>query len=98
MMSLNAPLGYAIPEETVRVAQAAFPKGTRYMQMRDAFGPIYTNPLFAHLFPRDGQPAEDPARLALVLIMAFAEGLSDRQAAGAVRSRIDLKCATRCRF
>jgi len=68
-MSLNAPLGYAVPEETARVAQAAFPKGTRYMKMRDVFGPIYSNAAFAHLFPRDGQPAEDPARLALVLII-----------------------------
>src|SRR5919204_3429441 len=93
VMSLNAPLGYAIPEETVRVALAAFPKGTRYMQMRDVFGPIYTNAAFAHLFPRDGQPAEDPARLALVLIMQFADGLSDAQAADAVRGRIDWKFA-----
>ena len=92
-MSLNAPLGYAVPEETARVAQAAFPKGTRYMKMRDVFGPIYSNAAFAHLFPRHGQPAEDPARLALVLIMQFADGLSDEQAADAVRGRIDWKYA-----
>jgi transposase len=75
MMSLNAPLGYVVPEETARVAQAAFPKGTRYMQMRDVFGPIYSNPAFAHLFPHNGQPAEDPARLALVLMMRFGDAL-----------------------
>ena len=92
-MSLNAPLFYVIPEETIRVAQAAFPKGNVYMQMRDALGPIYTNQAFAHLFPPDGQPAEDPARLALVLVMQFAEGLTDRQAADAVRGRIDWKYA-----
>ena len=92
-MSLNAPLGYVVPEETARLAQAAFPKGTRYMQMRDVFGPIYSNPAFAHLFPHNGQPAEDPARLALVLIMQFADGLSDEQAADAVRGRIDWKYA-----
>ena len=88
-MSLRAPLMYCIPEETARVARAAFPKGNPYLRMHDELGPIYTNPMFAHLFPNDGQPAEDPARLALVLIMAFAEGLSDRQAADGVRSRID---------
>lgn len=92
-MSLRAPLMYCIPEETARVARAAFPKGNPYMRMHDELGPIYTNPMFAHLFPNDGQPAEDPARLALVLIMAFAEGLSDRQAADGVRSRIDWKFA-----
>ncbi len=40
--------------------------------MRDVFGPIYSNAAFAHLFPRDGQPAEDLARLALILIIQFA--------------------------
>ena len=93
VMSLRAPLWYCMPEETARVARAAFPKGNPYMRMLDELGPIYSTPMFAHLFPNNGQPAEDPARLALVLIMAFAEGLSDRQAADGVRSRIDWKYA-----
>ncbi len=97
-MSLRAPLVYSIPEETARVARAAFPKGNPYMRMRDTLGPIYTNPEFAHLFPKTGQPAEAPAHLALVTVMQFAEGLSAAQAATAVRARIDWKCATRCRF
>ena len=92
-MSLRAPLFSCIPDETARVARAAFLKGNPYMCMYDELGLIYTNPLFAPLFPNNGQPAEDPARLALVLIMAFAEGLSDRQAADGVRSRIDWKYA-----
>lgn len=92
-MSLRAPLVYCMPDETVRVAHAAFPKGNPYMHMRDTLGPIYTNPEFAHLFPTTGQPAEAPAHLALVTIMQFAEGLSDSQAADAVRSRIDWKYA-----
>ncbi len=92
-MSLHAPLFYQLPDETVRVAQAAFPKGNPYMRMRDAFGPLYTNPEFAALFSTTGQPAEAPAHLALITIMQFAEGLSDAQAADAVRSRIDWKYA-----
>ena len=80
-MSLRAPLFYPIPEQTVSVAQAAFPTGNPSMRMRDALGPIYTNPDFAQLFPKDGQPAEAPAHLALVTVMQFAEGLSDSQAA-----------------
>jgi transposase len=90
-MSLNAPLFSVIPEETVRVAQAAFPKGNRYLRLRDTFGPLFYNPDFAHLFSHTGQPAEDPARLALITILQFAERLSDEQAADAVRSRIDWK-------
>jgi hypothetical protein len=72
-MSHHAPLAYAIPEETVRVAHAAFPKGNLYLQMRDELGPIYTNHQFAALFSPTSQPAEDPARLALVLVMQFTE-------------------------
>ena len=88
-MSLRAFPGSPIPEDTVRVARAAFPKGNRYMQMHDALGSIYSDGQFAGLFSQTGQPAEAPARLALVLVLQFAEGLSDRQAADAVRGRID---------
>ena len=92
-MSVPAPLSDAIPEETLRVARAAFPKGNVFMRMHDELGPLSRHPQFATLFSPTGQPAEDPARLALVLVMQFAEGLSDRQAADAVRGRIDWKYA-----
>lgn len=82
-----------IPEETIRVARAAFPKGNNYMRMRDELGTLYTDDDFADLFPRCGQLALAPWRLALITIMQFAEGLSDRQAADAVRARIDWKYA-----
>ena len=92
-MSLHPQVVYLVPEETARVARAAFPKGNVYMQMYDELGLIYENHQFATLFPRCGQPAEDPARLALILVMQFAENLTDRQAADAVRGRIDWKYA-----
>jgi transposase len=63
------------------------------MTMRDTLGVIFEDEDFAHLFPQRGQPAMAPWRLALVTIMQFAEGLSDRQAADAVRARIDWKYA-----
>jgi transposase len=92
-MSLPASPDSTIPEDTLHVAHAAFPKGNVFMRMRDALGPIYSNPPFASLFSHTGQPAEAPARLALVLVMQCAEGLADRQAADAVRRRIDWKYA-----
>ena len=92
-MSLQVQGPNPIPEETARVAHAAFPNGNLYMRMRDHFGALFTDDAFASLFPPRGQPAEDPARLALVTILQFAEGLSDRQAADAVRARIDWKYA-----
>jgi transposase len=90
-MSLQANLGSSVPYETARVARAAFPKGSAYLTLRDELETVYTDGLFAGLFPKRGQPAEAPARLALVTVLQFAEGLSDRQAAEAVRSRIDWK-------
>ncbi|HVO71035.1 MAG TPA: transposase, partial [Aggregatilineaceae bacterium] len=80
-----------VPEETARIAQAAFPKGTIYLQLREELGTIYEDAFFAELYPPDGQPAASPWRLALVTVLQFAENLPDRQAADAVRSRIDWK-------
>jgi transposase len=82
-----------VPEETARIARAAVPKGTVYVQMRDVLGSIYTDEQFADLFAVRGRPVVPPWRLALVTVMQFAEGLSDRQAAEAVRVRIDWKYA-----
>jgi transposase len=92
-MSLQVHAPTPIPEETVRVAHAAFPQGNVYMQMRDVLGTVSDDARFAPLFARRGRPAEPPWRLALVTVMQFAEGLSDRQAAEAVRARIDWKYA-----
>lgn len=92
-MSLKLEAIGPIPETTAQVARAAFPKGNVYMQMRDGLGTIYDDSLFASLFAIRGRPAETPWRLALVTVMQFAEGLSDRQAAEAVRARIDWKYA-----
>lgn len=92
-MSLQPISILEIPEETARVAHAAFPKGNPLMRLRDELGSIYADEQFTDLFPSRGQPAASPARLALVTVMQFAEGLSDRQAANAVRSRIDWKYA-----
>ncbi len=58
-----------IPEATVRVAHAAFPKGNAIMRLRDALGPIYTDEQFRTLFPHDGQPALSPGLLALVTVV-----------------------------
>lgn len=82
---------YDIPCETQRVARAAFPKGNVYMQLRDELGHLYTDEMFGDLFSSTGQPAQAPWRLAWVTILQFAEGLTDRQAADAVRDRVAWK-------
>lgn len=92
-MSLPIQQIAEIPEMTSEIAHKAFPKGNVYMQMRDELGSIFADDVFANLYPNNGQPAIRPWRLALVTIMQFGENLSDRQAADAVRGRIDWKYA-----
>lgn len=90
-MSLYQSHDFEIPEETRRVAQAAFPKGNVYLIMRDKLGPLFSDADFARLFDWRGQAGVSPGLLAMVTIMQYMEGLTDRQAAEAVRGRIDWK-------
>jgi transposase len=90
-MSLKPELILEVPELTEEVARAAFPQGNPYLTLRDNLGTIFEDEDFIDLFPEYGQPALSPWRLALVTIMQFRENLTDRQAAEAVRSRIDWK-------
>ncbi len=92
-MSLRPAPIPVILAETLRVARAAFPQGNIYIQLKDELGSVYEDELFAHLFPQRGQPAASPWQLALITVMQYMEGLSDRQAVDAVRSRIDWKYA-----
>jgi transposase len=82
------PIG-PVPEDTARVAKAALPRGNLYMRMRGVLGAIYADEDFSELVEVRGRPAIAPGRLALVTMMQFSEGLSDRQAAEAVRARIE---------
>lgn len=92
-MSLRPQHPEPVPDETARVARAAFPAGNLYLQMRDTLDVIYADADFLHLFPGHGKPAYAPWRLALATLFQFAEHLPDRQAADAVRGRIDWKYA-----
>ena len=90
-MSLHPQEIAPIPEETARVARLILPQGNRYLLLRDELGSIYTDELFVALYPKLGSFAEAPWRLALVTVMQFMENYTDRQAAEAVRTRIDWK-------
>jgi len=90
-MSIHPKKIKPVPLQTRQITQAAFPQGNRYMQLRDTLGTLYDDGLFVDLFQQQGQPAQAPWQLALVMLMQFAENLSDRQAADAVRGRIDWK-------
>ncbi|TME10765.1 MAG: IS1182 family transposase [Chloroflexi bacterium] len=92
-MSLKSQGMEPVPEETARLAHIVCPAENLCLLMRDELGEVFQDELFASLFPRRGQPAEAPWRLAMVTVLQFAEGLTDRQAANAVRTRIDVKYA-----
>jgi transposase len=92
-MSLQPEDLPAIPEETARVARSLFPKGNRYMWLRDELGAIYHDEQFATLYPNVGQVAEQPWRVAVMSLIQYMENYTDRQAAEAMKTRIDLKYA-----
>ncbi len=90
-MSSIPEMSTSIPAETARVARAAFRKGNRCLTLRDQLGDLFTDQTFAALFASTGRPAESAGCLAWVTVLQFVEDLPDRQAAEAVRSRIDWK-------
>jgi transposase len=93
-MSLRPEPLPAIPAATVAAVRAAFPKGNLYFDLRAEVGTLYADQLFTDLYPPEGRPVEvAPWRLALVLVMQYIEGLTDRQAADAVRRCMDWQYA-----
>ncbi|MGW2770810.1 transposase [Streptomyces sp. NPDC001275] len=90
-MSLESRRDVGAPELTARVVRASFPRGTLAIRVREALGPLFEDASFAEAFPLRGCPAVSPGALALVSVLQYAEGLSDRQAADQVRARMDWK-------
>jgi len=78
---------------TARVARASNPQGTTAMWVRDQLDGLWCDEDFAAWYPRDGRPGLSPAQLATVCVLQFLLNLSDRQAAEAVRCRLDFKYA-----
>ena len=68
-MSRYQSHNFEIPEETIQVAQAAYPKGNIYMLMRDKLGPLFSDAEFADLFSWQGQSGVSPGLLAMVTVM-----------------------------
>jgi transposase len=75
------------------MARASNPSGTTAMWVRDRLDGLWDDRDFASWYPRDGRPGLSPAQLATVCVLQFLLNLSDRQAAEAVRCRIDFTYA-----
>ena len=50
-MSLPSQLLPAVPEDTARIARAAFRRGNPYVLLRDKLGAVFTGADFADLYP-----------------------------------------------
>lgn len=88
-MSLQPRNRMDVPENTLDLMHTIFPKGHPFIDIRAEFGPLFHDEQFAHLYDHQGRPVLSPSMLALVLVLQQMEGLTDRQAADAVRTRID---------
>jgi transposase len=92
-LSVRLRSGEHVPFLTAQVARASNPGGTTAMWVKDRLNGLWRDEDFLDWYPRDGRPGLSPAQLATVCVLQFLLDLSDRQAAEAVRCRIDFKYA-----
>jgi transposase len=90
-MSMQPQPWPEVPADTARVARRAFRKGTLAIRARDELGAWYEDEAFAAAYGARGKPGISPAQLAMVTVLQFTQNLTDRQAADAVRGRLDWK-------
>ena len=84
------------PDPVVAAAIRAKYDGRRLplaVAVRDRLGQWLADELFAAAFGVRGRPGWPPSRLAVVTVLQMAEDLTDRQAAEAVRTRLDWQYA-----
>ena len=91
------PRPWPEPAPEMVAAVAAMYRGKRERPLpvvvRDQLGEWLADEQFAGAYGKRGKPGWPPGRLALVTVFQMAEDLTDRQAAEAVRTRIDWKYA-----
>ena len=92
-MSLQPRRLPEVPADTARAARVAFPRGSLAVRIRDERGEVWSDQRLRGLFGVRGKPGISPAQLMIVLVLAMAENLTDRQAADMVRRAIDGKYA-----
>jgi transposase len=90
-MSLKSVSHSHIPDNTAYLLERICPDGHPFITLREELGSLFTDEQFAHLYSHQGRPVVSPATLALVCILQYMEGLTDRQTVQAVQMRIDWK-------
>jgi len=90
-MSVHAHLPNPVPAETAAVARAAFRRGNLYLALRDHLGPLVSDADLRDLYDHQGRPVLSPGSLATVVMLQYAEGLSDRdRGRGAEPDRLEV--------
>jgi len=93
MRAVPLPEPDPVVAAAVRAMFAGKRKAPLAVTMRDRLGEWMTDGLFASAFGTRGRPGLPPAQLALVTVLQMTENLAGRQAAEAVRTRLDWKYA-----
>lgn len=92
-MSLKPQPSRPMSEELARIGAALLPPDSPYRLVGDQLFALYHNADFADLYHAEGKPALPPVDLLFVLAFQTLEDVGDRQAAAAVRLRLDWKYA-----
>src|SRR5215211_8252993 len=92
-MCLKIRLPWVMPEETGRIGKLLLRDNDPYRLIGDQLFAKWKEEEFADLYSREGKPGYSPVILAFVSVFQFMERLADRQAAQAVRMRLDWKYA-----
>src|SRR6478735_9217150 len=91
IMSMQPQPWPEVPASTAKIARRAFRKGSLAMRARDELGAWCSDEAFGGTYGARGAPGISPAQLAMVTVLQFTGNLTDRQAADAVRGRLDWK-------
>lgn len=91
-MSLKPQPPRPMPEELAKLAHLV-PVDSTYRLVGDTLYEQYREVDFVDMYHAEGRPGISPVDLAFVTVFQFLENLSDRQAAEAVRVRVDWKYA-----
>jgi len=92
-MSLKPQPPREMPEEMARIGSQLLAPESPYRLIGEQLYAKYRDEGFADLYPAEGKPGLSPVDLALVTVFQYLEDLSDRQAAEALRMRLDWKYA-----
>ena len=92
-MCLKIRPPWPMPEETRRIGKNLLDKGDPFRLIGDQLFEKLNEEEFADLYSSEGKPGISPVILAFVSVFEFMERLADRQAAQALRMRLDWKYA-----